>query len=276
MHERPQKAVDLLPKIGLMLPQQIEYYTSWHGLVGDQRRVLYNAMGPDVSTVLLTTNAERIVGVDVNGFYADSFQNELKSSWEIPASEVRFNEDLAHRRTKGYWDMTDIQRWGTERLLALELKELGVDRNEIQIRGDRDGRLCKIRFLWPYPGEGLRNREVIYLRGTLEEVMGSNRGKHVTNLDCFYQKGLPDFDLTPYYLRIVLPRLKDTVTVAIGYKTWGKNENFGEEIWDTLGSMFAWLGVDPRLEMQINRLPDEDPASAMVQYGMKLHVFKRG
>lgn len=289
MRERYQREINPLPKIDLMMPLQIKYYLAWHNLIGDQKRVLYNAMGPDVGTVLLTTNAEKIIGIDANGLYAESLEDKIELFWnEIRSPKVhtkweprkaewkRFETDLRHRKMKGYWDESDLNRWETSKLLALELKELGVNKKNIAISGYRDGSHTRIKFTWAYPGEKLKDREIIYLRGTLDKVLKSKKGKLINNLDCFYQKGLPIEELTPGYLHLILPRLKDNAAVAVGYKTWGENENYGELIWDNLGPMFASLGVDPKLDSLIDHLPDDDPASEMVKYGMKLHVFKRG
>jgi hypothetical protein len=289
MHERFQKKQELLPKIELMLPQQIEYYLAWHGLIGDRGKVLYNAMGPDISTVLLVTNAEKIIGIDQNGLYAESLKDKVESFWDVIQKPTfylkwelteeewkRFSGDLQHHKAKGYWDEAIINRWETSKLLTLELKELGVKKNKIVVSGYRNGLVCKIKFNWAYPGEKTKSREVVYLMGTLEEVLATSREKYVKNLDCFYQKGLPDHNFTSRYMSLVFPRLKAKAAVAIGYKAWGENENYGEQIWDNLGPMFASLGVNPKLESQIDNLPDDDPGSAMVKYGMKLHVFRRG
>lgn len=289
MHERCQKEAKSLPEIELMLPQQIEYCLAWHDLIGDRRKVLYSAMGPDISTVLLVTNAEKIIGIDENGLYVASLEDKVESFWDVistpkvypkweptVAEWIKFNGDLQHRKMKGYWDEAIISRWETSKLLVLELKELGVNKNDIAINGDRNGLFCKIKFNWAYPGEKSKKRELIYLRGYIDEVLATSREKYVKNLDCYYQKGLPDNNFTSRYMSLVLPRLKAKAAVAIGYKTWGENENYGEQIWDNLGPAFASLGVNPELESQIDSLPDDDPGSAMVKYGMKLHVFRRG
>jgi len=60
----------------LLRKEHISYLLEWNKLLGNKKKVLYNAMGPDLSTVLLFANPTEIIGVDPKGFFRDTFNGK--------------------------------------------------------------------------------------------------------------------------------------------------------------------------------------------------------
>jgi hypothetical protein len=137
-------------KNNLLLPGQVAYNLGLNQFVGSQKKVIYNAMGPDISTVLYLTDPDEIIGIDENGVSMLGIDYVLDGEGvdklEIISEPVyskshyfrgdkrspRFNEDLKHRREKGYWDLGDLARWGVNQLFLIELNRLGVEEYSIK------------------------------------------------------------------------------------------------------------------------------------------------
>lgn len=284
----------------LMRPEQAKYYMAWHRLFGDQRRVVDNAMGPNLSSDLLLTNATEIIAVDEKGFYNSRSHQYVDEYWhfldtkpiyragafgyrqvsaenlELPEKEWRlFFEHQAERWRRGYWDMGALNHWDIDRLLFLEMKKMGVERRSIRIATPTTA-VTKIRFEWAYPGEGLKQRTLIYLTGVLDQLVKTKAAGLFRNIDGYMQKGL-ETDSTFGYIREMLPRMSPGAIFAIGYifKAYGDNREYGERLGDVLGRCFVPQEIEAAMEKMIDDLPDEDDGYEAIRRGIKLHVFKR-
>jgi len=300
-----RKTSETLPAVRhlLMRKEQAEYCMAWHGVIGDRKKVIYNGMGPDISSVLLFTNATEITGVDTKGFYNDHTEEYITKYWDFLntkpiwragafgyASQTPENLKLDHhewklfydhrrnRLLKGYWDYGAVNHWDIDRLLMLEFKKMDVEKEMIKIKRITGG-VTEIGFDWAYPGESVKPRKLIYVWDDLGALTRGRKLKHfIRNADCFYQKSVPVENYeTLNYLKMILPYLGKDAVVAISYifKDWGDNKIYKKELADALGQEFNPLGLDGVYDEMIDNLPEEDVKADMNKYGMKLHVFGR-
>src|SRR3989339_224816 len=230
----------------LLRKEHISYLLGWNKLLGNKKKVLYNAMGPDLSTVLLFANPTEIIGVDPKGFFRDTEEYVLKfwdfidikpivksgDSWYHSEKNIAksykpteeelyfFKEDLNFRKNYGYWDITHIRRWDLDRLLMIEFKKLNVDPDSIKFNSNP----FQISFEWAYPKEKAKERKLVYI--------------------------LND---RPY--------------------GWKNNEQFSQDVKKLLGDRFYYEEGNKKLNNLIDKIPDDvnDPYN---QYGMKLHIFR--
>ncbi len=241
--------------------EQAAYYYAIHDLMGDKNRILYNGIGPDITTPLLISNAQKIYGVDVRtpakeefkeftlknvfplldkrsfpGLSAPCYSRENTTpieyfiqedirdyvGWHLPLTK-RLYEDLEHHRYYGYWDLGDINRWGQERLLAIELKRLGVKSESIQIFSKED-QLLKVSFEWAYPGEKKKTRTVTYTNP-------ENIGKiPLRKLNGFLQKSIPKSENTDFCLKKIRPFLKKNISIYMGYCLNNEHKDSKQEL----------------------------------------------
>lgn len=285
--------------------ENILYLLAWHDVIGDRKRVVSNAIGPDISSVLLLNNPDLVIGFDKYGLENPSIMDYVDLYWDfidwkpIPRASatndrwrdacgyepdddrlITFKRDLHNRKRRGYWGMKAINRWERDRLLILELKSMGVSRESIKIERGMidDKRATKINFTWAYPGESPKPRQIAYLNATIDDIGSKDISWLVQDIDCFYQKGLPFFEYTVPYIKLIKPRLQRNCVVAIGYlmKTIEiSNKDYGQNIKHELGANFRWLKVWKGIEQMINDLVSEDDVYEEVLYGMKLHMFGR-
>lgn len=133
-------------KNGLLLEGQVAYNLGLNEIIGPQKKVVYNAMGPDVSTVLYLTDADEIIGIEKEKFRTRKFLGLIKNNFDNIEIEIgredcinpiiRFNSQneakvrylscLESRKNWGYWDYGSIDLWGRERLMVFELKIVGI------------------------------------------------------------------------------------------------------------------------------------------------------
>ena len=286
---------------GLMRLEQVRYYLAWHRLLGDQRRVLDNAMGPNISSDLFLTNAAEIVAIDAKGFYNAHSHQYVEDYWDLVDNKPiyragafgygegvtaeglqlpdegwgLFHDHCEDRRRRGYWDFGAINHWDIDRLLFLELKKMGVERESIEIEKPSTG-VTMVRFDWAYPGEETRPRKLTHLTGTLDWLMKTKTGKLISSIDFYLQKGL-ETDLTPGYIRRVTSRMCPVAVFAIGYIFGASEENqaFKGKLGEVLGDRFLPLAGEEGPEKMIDDLPDGD-GRGEIKRGIKLHVFRRG
>jgi len=284
-------------KNNLLREEHVTYLLYWQNIIGKQERVVYNAMGPDVSTVLLLTDANEIIGIDPKAeFYhtpeyihkywhlidkkpiyrAGAFWYSFEEENTAESLELKehywedFKRDFEFRKEHGYWDLAHMNRWDLDRLLMIELKKLDIDPNQINFNPDP----FKIYFKWPYPGEQKKDRKIIYLDRRLDDL-SYEFGK----IDCFYQKSLPTPGETLKYIKMILPFLSEKANIFIGHVFdynlhWDDNNHFCKEIQETLGDEFVHMPATKDINDLIDDIPDVD-GDPYNQYGMKLHAFKR-
>lgn len=284
---------------GLLSREHVAYCLAVNSIIGPQQKAVYNAMGPDISTVLLVTNPRKVVGVDHEYVNTLGLQEYIEKYWDmvdaLPIKEAgifryptrdgentaeayqpseedieRFFEDLDCRRQKGYWDESMIYRHSVERLLAIELKKIDVKKEDISFAPNSKS----IRFEWAYPGETQKKRNLRYYRSDILKL-----GYNLDKVDCFYQKSLPIPRDTIKYIKKILPNLNPGATVLVGHlfkynDYWDSNEDFKNDILDVLGEGFEQIDEESQISSLIDRLPEEDPDDPYNNYGMKLHIFR--
>jgi hypothetical protein len=288
----------------LLRKEHIAYCLSWNEVLGTQKKVVYNAIGPDISTVLLTTNASEIIGVDTARISVKEISDYAKNHWtqidtkpeiELYVDEyvsenpnfshdtkeeekIKFlNKSLFLRQKRGYWDLGHLYKWGIERLSCLELKKMGVNPHTIEI----DEKNKTLNFEWAFPEEKPKLRSIKYIRGTLDQNLDIP-----SNIDCFYQKSLPKSEDTPKYIKTIIPLMSSKATFIIGqnYNTrivWENNEEYKKAVKQALGIRFKFID-DKNFSTLIDNLSDEsypefkeDKLDGTYNYGMRFHVFQK-
>lgn len=301
--ERAAVNVESLPVVenNLLRKEHVEYCVAWHKEIGDRNKVIYYKMGPDISTVLLTTNATEIIGID-SSFHEGHAEDYIKKYWNfidnkaIPVAGAfgyqngtftpenfvpdkvtaqMFKEDLENRKGRGYWNQRALINFGTDRMFLIELKKLGVRKEIINIK-DRENLGIEITFNWAYPGERSKGRKITFI----PEYTVSEAKRNVVTLlkdaDCYYQKGESPKNT---YARVqdVQPYLKEAAVVAIGYQFQQNKDNtkYNRDLGLALGHWYKPLFLEGYYDRLIDRLPERDPAYEDNKYGMKMHVFER-
>ncbi|HCQ31712.1 TPA: hypothetical protein DIU27_05040 [Candidatus Collierbacteria bacterium] len=284
----------------LMRKEQAKYYMSRHEQIGDQSKVVDNAMGPNISSNLFLTNALEIVAVDEKGFfneyswqYADflwdfvdskpiyragAFGYDRITPEKLEPSKEEWKLFYAHRADRwrrGYWDMGALNHWDIDRLLFLELKKMGVDRRTIVVQPISCS-ATEITFDWTYPGERAKQRKILYLTGTLDKFLNTKWKNVFKKTDCYLQKGL-ETDQTHEYMKDILPFMNPKAIFAIGhrFKVFGDNIRYGIDLAETLGEAFDYLEGDKAIEKMIDKIPDNEDNYEAVKRGIKLHIFRR-
>lgn len=305
MRERLGPTSETIPAIenGLLRKEHVEYSMAWQKIIGPKNKVVYNEMGPDISTVLFFSNANEIVGLDYR-FHGDYTKDYVDKYWDFidtkaipPAGAMgyhygfftpesfevsperlkMFKEDLEDRSRRGYWNHRAILNFGVDRLLMLELKKMGVKRESIEIKTNRNGSKTEIKFDWAYPGETTKPRKIIYLSNSFDDALSSGKIA-IQNADCYYQKNSNPEDnyaviqRLPFNLKI---NSKTVVAIGYQYKAHKDNDDYKRELGIALGRLFKPLSLDEKYEKLIDKLPEADPAYEENKYGMKLHVFER-
>lgn len=286
----------------LLRKEHVEYCVAWHKEIGDRNKAIYYKMGADASTVLFTTNATNIIGIDSSFPVSEYSQDYVNKYWDLvdqkpilnpevirrldkdavssrfqPSKEKlrMFTEDLAYRKQKGYWSHRAPLQFDNDRLLVIELKRLGVKKESIKITANPDT-TSEITFNWAFPGERSKARKITYLpQFTVTEA----KRKVISLLkdsDCYYQKGLSP-ENTYAIVQDVQPYLKEASIVAIGfqYKRLKDNFEYQRELGVALGHWYKPLFVDAYFNRLIDNLPEDDLDYEDNKYGMKIHVFER-
>lgn len=282
--ERDRVADNSLTK-NLLLPQFECYLRSWHQKIGDQNKVIYNGIGPDVSTVLLFSNARQITGIDTAPIFFEDMANinkfrgnidtDLPKDFVRPSQWPIFSQDLIYRSKRGYWDCTSVHSWGIPKLLTVELISLGIRMEDVKVSGTYGE--THVQFTWAYPDEVTKEREIIYLLGPLDIISPKKREKFIRDADCFYQKSLPAAGLLEYpeTAKQYLSR-KAVVALSQRFRYQIDNQKYIENISRMLGHSFNFVEPDEYWDNEINKLPEDEGYHENNRYGMKLNVFQRG
>ncbi len=224
---------------GLLKPEHVAYCMAWRDEVNPDSRpisVLYGGMGADVSTVFLTTDAEVVIGVDyeeinrerLEGFLEDydqidSYlgQHRLEKKHGLPwtykgkSENEIFEEDMRLRSERGFYEVGVFERWSAERLLFVELKKMGVDKDSLSLGSDPSG--IFLEFVWSYPSIPItppRKRRVYFRTSYIHDIMELD---NIPVLDCYYQKsailaGVP----TEMLRNLVQKKMNPFATVLVG------------------------------------------------------------
>jgi len=296
--------IEALPVVenNLLRKEHVGYCMAIHKEIGDRQKVIYFQMGPDISTVLLTTNATEVVAIDGRFRGGADSQNYPDKYWDLvdkkpfpppgalgykwgsltvekyrAAKDVveMFMEDLDFRKNRGYWSHRSPLNFQTDRLLMIELKRIGAIRESIKVSPKPDS-TTEITFDWAYPGEASKTRKIIYLPEYKLTEPKQNVIALLKDSDCYYQKGLTP-EQTYALIENIQPFLKWAQVIAIGYqfKTHKDNDEYWRELGLVLGHRYSMVHPDSYYGSKIDELPEEYPEDEDNKYGMKMHVFER-
>lgn len=176
------------------------------------RVAMYGGMGPDISTVLLTTNANRVYGIEhrkVNldrvAYYLDKWDEVDSAALDMPAiesmirgprPEQALEDAFSQHRNFGYWDESTYNLLPLERLMVIELKKMGVNPATV-ILEEQDAIHKTIHFAWAFPGEAVQKRSITYVDETRLAVANPGSRSRLRHLslpsavDIYYEKALP-------------------------------------------------------------------------------------
>jgi hypothetical protein len=246
--------------LSLLRPEHVLYARAWHDRIGDRERVLYNAIGPDISSVLFATNPREVVGVDVIPFdsellyyyMGDNFKNLNLGFKNQDCSLLGIIKDILNnqcplhvlekkvskRKKLGYWSIKDLKTFPLELLLSVELKSLGVSYEDIEILD-----IDSFSFDWSHNGEEPQKRLFRYVKGPLDNIADEGINE-IGSFDCFYQKSLPDITLIFRYLALVDKLVKKDSTLLIGRVNHFLDEYYKQRIIKTLGENYKELEID--------------------------------
>lgn len=209
-------------KNGFIFPEQAAYCIGWKDIVNptsETQTILYNAMGPDVLTPLLTANAKTVYGVDLRSPEPEKtrrylaawdrvdtdaltlapdkeyFRVELEQDGIEPTDEnvqQALTKTISLRSVRGYWDIGEMDDWSIERCLMIELKKMRVDPTTIHI-SEVNG-LVQLSFPWAYPGEQPKQRTVQYVADMTYDIIANPQAYHLQPLQGYYEKAMEIFN----------------------------------------------------------------------------------
>lgn len=284
---------------GFISKEQATYCMGWKDIVNPQSEpkvVLYNAMGPDVSTILLATNADTVYGVDFQPpqvtklmYYLDHWDEVDTDATSLPPESDYYldkyhltsqTEEIANRelqRTlqlrnkRGYWDVAEMLTWSIDRCLVIELKKLGVDPKTIQVT-EVQGKV-QLEFFWAFPGEEPKQRKILYLAGTTYDIIDNPHGFNLPSLDGYYEKSMEInrwADMVKNDLGEMRHFIKPGGFVLIGRSHGTENEEreLEEANRAALGSDFEPIFIDDEYKQMMDAALTSEYAS---KYGWDLY-----
>lgn len=213
-HNRIVAENSALVKNQLLNPVFATYYMGWKHQVNPQSKdmsVLYHGMGPDASTVLLSTDATEVTSIDPKHPSVQELKHCL-AHWDtidtdlfnLPGklhvmdpsvadhpTEENLNSYLrgilTNKRESGHWDSLDISALGVSRSLLIELKRMGIDKDSIRIDGE--GGMTTMSFDWAYPGEKPKKRRLNFGDDYIDTFLNTEIVS-AKKYDCFYEKSI--------------------------------------------------------------------------------------
>lgn len=181
-------------KNGLIQPEAASYSMAWKEKINPQSAPLsafYSAMGPDVSTILYTTNATTVYGVDWYPMIPEGLQKILELWQALPTYQMEnlypgLSDETQYRCTRGFWHIRAIKKFGLELLTVAELVRLGVDLSSIQVSIYSGG--TRLQFDWAYPGEFAKPRNILFFRANILQLFQTPGAYEIPQFDVFFQK----------------------------------------------------------------------------------------
>jgi hypothetical protein len=163
------------------------------GLASRQASCCYLAMGPDLSTPLLTLNPDKIEGVDVCNWNADTLQRTLDSSVNLATATLPNPKAILarkRRRTEGFWNCKDLKSLGGWYLpLLAEMQSLGINPTKVRCGQLAENRI-KLDFDWAHPTEGKNRRRTVILNGRVNLDGFVRQRSDPQQFDFYLDKGI--------------------------------------------------------------------------------------
>ena len=141
----------------LLSEEQIDYYMKLKHIINPHSKdfyTVYGAAGPDLATALLAADATKVLALDYNRVKENSLRVALaKENFGFRGDEKYiFDTGKQSRYEYGLWTEDDIREAGVERLIAYELRKLGVTDGDIKhLSSNATTGELKLKFMWAYP-----------------------------------------------------------------------------------------------------------------------------
>ncbi|MFC1809060.1 hypothetical protein ACFL3D_02915 [Candidatus Omnitrophota bacterium] len=177
VEELRQLGLDIAPVVHeLINPVYAAYLFSIYRSINKKwptRKGLYAGSGADLSSFLLSTNADEGYFVDISEFEPEEFMVSL-DEWDTIETT-----DLAAKYKYEKYDWSfgvsaepeddDNYPHAAEKFV-LELKLLGVPQESIELETLSDGqKVYKLSFDWAYPYEDVKKREIYLIHGNITD-----------------------------------------------------------------------------------------------------------
>ncbi|MBI4982917.1 MAG: hypothetical protein HZC15_07305, partial [Candidatus Omnitrophica bacterium] len=195
-------------KNSFLKKELIDYWQMFAKIVNQQEKdlvVAAGASGADVSGVLFATNFSKAYFIDNLQVALDKLIAEHGSWGKLKL----FRSCLTTKFSKGFTDITELERYGIESLIMLELEALGVRKEDVGCVLD-ERRRPKLTF--KLPGEE-KAREIIFVKQNLREESLELNNELGGKIDVYFERA--SFGL-PYFYDVII---KNT-------KTWLKDNGF--------------------------------------------------
>lgn len=172
---------------------------------GKDLKVVYGCSGADSTTVLLATDAQDLTFVDLTRLSYDSFKQALdlirrNDPLTNHAIQQRFNEDSFLTMRANYGGTSSgCKEDGSHEMkeialkLMFELREIGVNLQDVTIEHLEQDKAIRIEFPWSYQeGQSPRRRYLTLLTADItsfESYPSLLKSKLESGIDVFYMKG---------------------------------------------------------------------------------------
>ncbi|TAM38094.1 class I SAM-dependent methyltransferase [bacterium] len=263
--------VDNIPAVknGLLSPEQAAYFIAYKQRINptsQNMKGINGAAGPSLVDTLLTFDATEVINVNIHDVVKSKLDDALKEWGEIDRDEIMqywagndkevfwiMHLALEWRRKAHYWNIEHISAF-FERLIILELKLLGVPKEEIKIEGSDNN--IVIRFPWAFPGQAPKDRmfkfiwadlgEPLQYPSELQNILLSEK----ETIDFYYQKSAMELlDAADQYLPLMSKAVKKAILISPII-----HEEEDEEKLDLEGFINAARGISFRREESINNI----------------------
>jgi hypothetical protein len=162
----------------------VNYYREFQRRINPSGRnftVVYGGAGTDISSLLLATGFSRAYFINDHPVSLSRL-SQLKEQW-YSTLEAHHESYIACKRVTGAPGTSDIKQ-GAEELLILELRLMGIDKDDVQVDEENS------RLLFRVPGES-GQREIIFINSDVLALSKDNafKSKLEAGIDAYFQKG---------------------------------------------------------------------------------------
>jgi hypothetical protein len=195
-------------KNSFLKKELIDYWQMFAKIVNPQEKdlvVAAGASGADVSGVLFATNFSKAYFIDNLQVTLDKLIAEHGSWGKLEL----FRSCLTTKFSKGFTDITELERYGIESLIMLELEALGVRKEDVGCVLD-ERRRPKLTF--KLPGEE-KTREIIFVKQNLREESLELNNELRGKIDVYFERASLGL---PYFYDVIIKSAK----------TWLKDNGF--------------------------------------------------
>ena len=264
----------------IMSFEQFAYDLGIHDLVKARARghVFYPASGVDITHVLLTTNGREFDMIDILVPSYETFFSYKEKYWDVDTRKM--DEYIQFKRTNGFAHISYVDSDFSGSLIV-ELKALGIDKDQLQIERIKDG--FRIVFTKRFPGDLQPQTRIFnFIRS---EATGFRPDKPY---DILYQRAEfrdePPYLIFDHLLKNIDPYMVENGFMVVnpyGYRIneeTRRGEEVREDVFGILKAMGHYDVVPPTAHMMDleNGLEEMYSASEKTMgYGFKMEVFRK-